>query len=63
MYEAISYMMKREWIFEIQTMRPEDCNKRFYQITTPGREVLEQEYNRLMGLVKNAAAIINGEIN
>ena len=64
MYGAISNMMKREWIYELQSMNPEDYRKRMYQITALGKDILNQELIRLRELVDNAATIIDrGEIN
>lgn len=63
MYGAVSNMMKKGWIYEMQSMNPDDYRKRLYQITTYGKEVLEQEIERLKELVDNANLIMDGRIN
>lgn len=63
MYGAVSNMMKKGWIVEIQSMNPEDNRKRQYQITTTGREVLEQEKLRLKELLDNAESLMDGREN
>jgi len=63
MYGAIGNMMKKGWIFEMQSMNPEDYRKRLYQITSLGKEVLEQERTRLKELVENSDIIMDGRDN
>jgi DNA-binding PadR family transcriptional regulator len=60
MYTAISNMMKKGLILEIQRMNPEDYRRRLYQLTPLGREVLEQERTRLSELVDNCMEIMDG---
>lgn len=60
MYGAVSNMMKKGWIYEIQSHNPEDYRKRLYQITSIGKEVLEQERARLKELVDNSDIIMEG---
>jgi DNA-binding PadR family transcriptional regulator len=59
MYGAISNMIKKGWILEIQSMNANDYRKRLYQITTTGKDILEQEQQRLIELVDNADSIIS----
>lgn len=63
MYGAISNMMKKGWIYEIQGMNPEDYRKRSYQITTLGKEILEQEITRLKCLVDHAISVTDGRLS
>lgn len=60
MYGAVSNMMKKGWIYEIQSMDPNDYRRRLYQITTRGKEALEQENIRLKELVNNASLVMEG---
>jgi DNA-binding PadR family transcriptional regulator len=61
MYGAVSNMMSKGWIIEFISNNPEDYRKRVYQITSIGKQILEQERNRLKDLVNNAAAMMDKE--
>lgn len=63
MYGAIGNMMKKGWIYELRSTNPEDYRKRLYQITSLGKEVLEQERARLKELVENSDNIMDGREN
>lgn len=63
MYGAISNMMKKGWIVEIQSMNPEDYRKRLYQITSVGRDILEEERKRLKELLYNSNIIMDERIH
>lgn len=54
MYGAINKMLKKRWIKETRSDNPEDYRKRLYQITDIGKQILEQEKNRLKELVECA---------
>ncbi len=54
MYGAVSNMMKKCWLNEFMALGPEEKNKRMYELTTEGRQILQQEIIRLHELVKNA---------
>ena len=63
MYGAIGNMMKKGWIYEMQSMNPEDYRKRLYQITSLGKEILDQERARLKELVENSDIIMDGRMS
>ncbi len=58
MYGATSNMMKKGWIKETESENPEDKRKRLYELTPLGKEVLEQEIERLKRLVKGSEVIL-----
>lgn len=58
MYGATENMMKKGWIQETISIRPEDRRKRLYELTERGRGVLELEIRRLEGLLKSARMVI-----
>ncbi|HKM21862.1 MAG TPA: PadR family transcriptional regulator [Lachnospiraceae bacterium] len=59
MYGAVSNMMKKGWLNETMTLGPEEKNKRMYEMTADGRQVLEAEIKRLHELVDNADKVTN----
>ncbi|MDF2821079.1 MAG: PadR family transcriptional regulator [Clostridiales bacterium] len=63
MYGAVSNMMKKDWIVETKSINPEDYRKRLYQITSLGKQILEQEISRLKQLVNSSIMIIEGRVN
>lgn len=54
MYGAVSNMLKKNWINEIQCASADEKNKRLYELTELGRGVLEAEIRRLRELVHSA---------
>ena len=62
MYGAVSNMLKKGWIIEIESDDPEDKRKRLYQLTKEGRAVLEEEVRRLRLLVEHADKVTGGDI-
>lgn len=62
MYGATSNMMKKGWIRETLSDSPEDRRKRLYELTSEGRQVLEEEIIRLKRLIKGAKIVMEGEV-
>lgn len=58
MYGATGNMMKKGWIRETLSDNPDDKRKRLYELTDSGREVLEQEIQRLKHLVEISEKIV-----
>lgn len=58
MYGATRNMMKKGWIRETLSDNPDDKRKRLYELTDSGREVLEQEIQRLKHLVEISKKIV-----
>ncbi len=58
MYGATGNMMKKGWIRETLSDNPDDKRKRLYELTDSGREVLEQEIQRLKHLVEISKKIV-----
>ena len=50
--------MKKGWIRETLSDNPDDKRKRLYELTDSGREVLEQEIQRLKHLVEISKKIV-----
>lgn len=63
MYGATSNMMKKGWIIERKSDNPEDDRKRMYELTTVGRQVLENEIERLKKLLESAEQVMEKEDN
>ena len=61
MYGAVSNMLKKGWIIEIESDDPEDKRKRLYQLTQEGRTVLNEEISRLRLLVDYAGKVLGGD--
>lgn len=61
MYGAVSNMLKKGWIIEIESDDPEDKRKRLYQLTQEGRTVLNEEISRLRLLVDYADKVFGGD--
>lgn len=62
MYGAVNNMLKKKWIIETKSDKPEDNRKRLYKITDKGKHILEQEKNRLQELVNCSENIMGGGI-
>ncbi len=58
MYGAVNNMLKKRWIIETRSDKPEDDRKRLYQITGIGMQILEQEKDRLKELVECSKKIM-----
>lgn len=58
MYGAVNNMLKKKWIMETKSGKPEDNRKRLYQITDKGKHILEQEKDRLKELVNCSEKIM-----
>ena len=58
MYGATSNMMKKGWIRETESENSEDKRKRLYELTTEGKDILEQEIIRLKRLVKASEIVL-----
>lgn len=58
MYGATGNMMKKGWIRETLSDNPDDKRKRLYELTDSGREILEQEIQRLKHLVEISEKIV-----
>ena len=58
MYGATGNMIKKGWIRETLSDNPDDKRKRLYELTDSGREVLEQEIQRLKHLVEISEKIV-----
>lgn len=56
LYGALSTLMEKGWIKQLDIVA--DSRRKEYQITAPGREVLEQELARLEELVANGEKIL-----
>ena len=61
MYGAVSNMLKKGWIIEIESDDPEDKRKRLYQLTQEGRTVLNEEISRFRLLVDYADKVLGGD--
>lgn len=61
MYGAVSNMLKKGWVIEIESDDPEDKRKRLYQLTQEGRTVLNEEISRLRLLVDYADKVLGGD--
>ena len=61
MYGATSNMMKKGWIRETESKNSEDKRKRLYELTTEGKDILEQEIIRLKRLVKASEIVLGGK--
>lgn len=57
MYGATGNMIKKKWIQEISVEDDEGKNRRYYELTANGREVLKMEITRLHGLLKAAEKV------
>ena len=62
MYGAVNNMLKKKWIIETSSIKPEDNRKRLYQITDKGKHILEQEKDRLIELLNCSEKIMGGGI-
>ena len=60
MYGATSNMMKKGWIRETESKNSEDKRKRLYELTTEGKDILEQEIIRLKRLVRASEIVLGG---
>ena len=60
MYGAVSNMLKKGWIVETESDDPNDNSKRLYKLTDEGRNVLEEEVDRVRMLVERADAVFGG---
>lgn len=58
LYGALTSLLKKEWIIEIETDKED--RKREYQITPLGKEVLYTEIRRLKELYENGSNITKG---
>lgn len=58
LYGAINTLLEKEWI---EPFGNENGRKKEYIITAIGREIAEQELNRLNDLIKTASKILRGE--
>ena len=58
MYGATENMMKKGWIRETFSDNPEDKRKRLYELTSSGRDTLEQEIQRLKHLVEISEKVV-----
>ena len=56
LYGAISTMQEKGWIFALSA--DGDSRKKEYMITDTGREMLKNEYRRLVELVENGRAVL-----
>ncbi len=54
MYGAVSNMLKKNWINEIKCMQSDEKNKRLYELTETGKDILESEIKRLHELTDSA---------
>ena len=53
-------MLKKGWIVETESDDPNDNRKRLYKLTDEGRNVLEEEVDRVRMLVERADAVFGG---
>lgn len=60
MYGAVSNMLKKGWIEEIESEDPNDSRKKLYRMTMDGREVLEAEIERLQHLLDSVSEVMGG---
>ncbi len=60
MYGAVSNMLKKRWINEVRSVSGEEKNKRMYELTDIGLEIIETEIARLRELVKSADSVMTG---
>lgn len=61
MYGAVSNMLKKRWINEVRSVSGEEKNKRMYELTDIGLEIIETEIARLRELVKSADSVMTGK--
>lgn len=61
MYGATSNMMKKGWIIETISTNPEDKRKRLYELTIEGKQVLEDEIERLKRLLEGSETVLGGK--
>lgn len=61
MYGAVSNMIKKKWIVELQGKQPEDKKRRLYRLTETGKEILLNEIERLKGLVACAVRTVEAD--
>jgi DNA-binding PadR family transcriptional regulator len=57
LYGALASLLDKGWIEQL----PEEGRKKDYRITPAGREVLEQELQRLAELLENGRNILNSQ--
>ena len=60
LYGAISTMLEKGWIFALSA--DGDSRKKEYMITDTGREMLKNEYRRLVELVDNGKAMLEEDV-
>ncbi len=60
LYGAISTMLEKGWIFALSA--DGDSRKKEYMITDTGREMLKNEYRRLVELVDNGKAVLEEDV-
>lgn len=58
MYGAVSNMIKKNWIQETENEISRDSRKRLYELTLVGKDILENEIERLNELIESANRII-----
>lgn len=61
LYGAIETLLKKEWINALPEVQ--NSRKKKYVISTVGKEVLENELERLKELVGNGESILRGIVN
>jgi len=61
MYGATVNMLKKGWITETSSNNPEDKRKRLYELTSSGKEILEEEIKRLKRLIRGSEIILKGD--
>ncbi len=59
MYGAVSNMLKKDWIREVISAGTDEKNKRKYELTELGKEVLDSEIERLRELLASADQVID----
>ncbi|HHX55438.1 MAG TPA: PadR family transcriptional regulator, partial [Clostridiales bacterium] len=62
MYGAVSNMLKKKWITEFYSNKPEDNRKRLYQITDEGKKIIKNERKRLKELLDCSEVIMGGDV-
>ena len=60
LYGAISTLLEKGWIEQVSNATVADSRRKEYIITSAGRKVLTEEFERLRELVANGDAILNG---
>lgn len=60
MYGAVSNMLKKGWIEEMENEDPNDSRKKLYRMTLDGKEVLITEIERLQHLLKSVHEVMGG---